>query len=214
MQSPPLKFRSYSWALEGHTIGAQPQTGTTEYAGTRGARWTFTGEIVPMSLADARAVRAWIHSLRGQAATGDAILPTGYRNPAFDTLTGDELARFDDGSGETFDDGTTFDDYVFQYAFTATAAAGATSVTAVGDVSALQAGDMLLVQGDRPQIVKCVSVASQTVEFVPALRRAVSATSFAFGQLSFPVRMLGETPKVPFMSARSEAFQIQFVEPY
>ena len=103
---------------------------------------------------------------------------------------------------------------MFLNTFTATATAGATSLTAVGDVSALQAGDMLLIRGEREQIVQCVSVADQSVEFVPALRRPISGTSISFGALAWPVRLFGETPIVPFRTDRTEAFSVNFVEPY
>jgi hypothetical protein len=150
---------------------------------------------------------------RGQAAIGEAVLPTGYRSPAFDA--GDNaFATFDDTDGETFTDGTTFDDQIPGNSFTATATAGAASVTAVGDISALQVGDMLLIQGDRPQIVKVVEIDGSTVDFVPELKRSISGTTIAFGVIPFPVRLIGETPRVPFMSGRSEAFLVQFVEPY
>ena len=215
-----LKIQKWTLTLVGHTRGVVGQSGAGQTAEGDGARWRFSASIPAMALADARAARAWLHSLRGQSGTCLVRVPGRML-----TLTPPALNDDNDSTTLTDDDGTTLltDDDLADTDGTgvtsAASAAGDTTATITNATTgALVAGTLAYigVPGEGTgQLVRVVSVASTTITFQPKLRAAAAAgTRVAFGRVFGHWRLAGDPPEIPFVNSRSLPFVLELEEAY
>lgn len=185
-----LKITNWTPTLAAHTRGGPGDNATLggRQAGA-GTRWLLNIDVAPLRVADALAVRAWLHSLRGRAGT--CVL----------TVPGD-LAGAGDGTGT----------------LTSGVAIGDTTLTVTGATAgALIAGNLMHIAtatAGTGQLLRIVSVAGSTVTFRPALRAAYLATeSLTFGAVAARWRVV-DTPAIPLRNGRSAGFSIELEEAY
>jgi hypothetical protein len=185
-----LKITNWTPTLAAHTRGGPGDNaalgGRQEGAGTR---WLLNIDIAPLRIADALAVRAWLHSLRGRAGT--CVL----------TVPGD-LAGAGNGTGT----------------LTGNVAAGDTSLTVTGATAgALIVGNLMHIadaSAGEGQLLRIVTVAGSSVTFRPALRSAYLATeTLTFGAVAARWRIV-DVPAIPLRNSRSVGFSIDLEEAY
>lgn len=215
-----LKIQKWNLTLVGHTRGLVGPENAGQVAEGDGARWRLSVSIPAMSAADARTVRAWLHSMRGQAGSCVFRVPGNMLTTVPPALNDDDDATAlldDDDATVLTDDDTAPGDGTG--VTTAAAIVGATSVAITNATTgALVAGTLAYI-GDpgsgTGQLVRVVSVSGTTITFQPKLRAAVSAgTRVAFGRVFGHFRLAGDVPEIPFVNSRSQPFQIELEEAY
>lgn len=183
----PAAFKSVSWSVSvaGHTRGAPTREGAGVYARGSGARIVGQFVAAPMATAEALAVRAFFHRLRGRAGTFFAPIPgTG-------TITGTATVDTTAAAGAS--------SVVLTGVSGLTIAPGMWAV--IGDLTA------------GGQMVRVVSVSGSTIDVRPRLRAAqASTTAVTFGRVSGLFRLSDRVPMISMRNGRSAGFTVEFEE--
>lgn len=177
-----LKYAEWLFYLEGRTRGTVRDRGEGVVKQGRGSRVRASVSVPAMSLANARAVRAWLHSLRGSA------VPTLLRMP------------------HSFEPGAA----VKSYFATGTGAADGSVIAAESDIAGLSAGMWLSLEDGRQTCV-VLEVSGSDITVAPALRFDFDGI-FGWGDVFGRFRLEDDTPAIPFATDRSEPFDITFTE--
>jgi hypothetical protein len=194
-----LKWSKWSLELVGHTRGLVTTTGDGRAAEGQGARWRLSLDVVPMKTADALAVRAWLHSLRGRSGTCLIHLLPYIGGPG-------GLASA--GSGT----------------LNATAAAASRTVVVSSVVhGAFQEGRLLYAgsaTAGAGQLFRIVGVSSSgnihTCTVEPAVRVAIASGQVAYGGSGMATRwrLAGDSPAIPMTNLHSLPFTLELEEAY
>lgn len=201
-----VKFRDKTLGVAAHTRGLAEPGAAPRLTTGRGARWVGSLDIVPLVRAEAFALRAWLHRMRGQA--GSFLLQLS------EPIVGD-LTRYTDTT--TFSDGTTFDDNEGATFLISDVAAGASvivstvaveigTIVEIGDGSGFQTVRIVGSSGSAPAV-------NLTVK--PAIRRAMTGATITTAGVRLPLRLAGEAPAVPIVpGGRSAGVRIDIEEAY
>lgn len=177
-----LRYAEWAFFVEARTRGSVRDRGEGLVQRGRGARVKASVSVPAMSLVDARKVRAWLHSLRGNAIATYLRIPHGFAPDAAIT----------------------------SYTATGSGAAGSATITAASALTNLSAG-MWLSLDDGRQLCAVTAIDGSAITVTPALRFAFDGV-LSWGEVYGVFRLEDDTPVIPFSHDRSEPFDISFVE--
>lgn len=230
--------------VEAHYRGSAGAGGHYSFERSPGAAWRWRLTAAPMVIADALAVRAFLHSLRG--AYGAIAVPLPARTTEAGAVDGAAatLASYTDGTdysdsvysdyvavtgvvtgvtpgvvAANYDDDTDFDDdtaYLDDLVEIAAEADAATITVSGFSVGVIRVGGFMTVQTALgAQLVRVVSVAANTIGIRPRLRSAAaSGAAVAYGRVIGRFRLTGNPPRIPLILGRSRPFDIELEEVY
>jgi hypothetical protein len=191
------KIVSQQFAIEAHSRGAVLPSGIEGFERAPGARFTGQISVAPLSLANAFAFRAFLHSLRGRG--GSFLLPLGSWLEA--TRTG--------GAAETS-----------TLAAAGSAGSETLSITLSSGVT-LAAGRMIYVgnpatTGQLFRVIDATVGATIVVTVRPRVRITLaSGATVRWANTTAPVRLTGSTPAVPItIGQRSMPVSLDIEEAY
>lgn len=185
-----LRYTQPRFYVAAHSIGGDESTRQNLFGRGAGARWVGALNTVPLSPADGRRARAWLHSLRGQSGSfmyAPLTTATATTTAVFGSITGDALA---------------------------VTGIGVPALVKVGAfLTVVTPRGTQLVQC--VAVVSGGGTAAQTIRIRPRLRATPAAAAVVtIGAVSLECRLAGATPRVPLRGDRALGFTLEFEEMY